>query len=163
MNHPELGVQALIDDYDLIEDSELLNHPEYNWEKVKALKLIQGALRLSAHILAEDKAQLAGQLLGRLLCFNAKSLEFGNKSRSVYPPLNGHSSSVLAVAIAPDGKRVISGSRDNTLKVWDLETREIITSFTGESPITCCAVAPDGVTIVAGEASGRVHFLRLEC
>jgi hypothetical protein len=25
-----------------------------------------------------------------------------------------------------------------------------------------CAVASDGVTIVAGELSGRVHFLRLE-
>ncbi|HLP92165.1 MAG TPA: hypothetical protein VK184_26690 [Nostocaceae cyanobacterium] len=28
--------------------------------------------------------------------------------------------------------------------------------------LTCCAVAPDGVTIVAGEASGRLHFLRLQ-
>jgi WD40 repeat protein len=76
--------------------------------------------------------------------------------------LNGHSNWVNAVAIAPDGKLAISASKDNTLKVWDLETREIIASFTGESSIMCCAVAPDGVTIVAGEASGRVHFLRLE-
>ncbi|WP_226580561.1 hypothetical protein [Microseira wollei] len=67
INHPDFGVQALIDDYDLVENPELLTHPEYNWQKVKALKLIQGSLRLSAHILAEDKTQLAGQLLGRLL------------------------------------------------------------------------------------------------
>jgi hypothetical protein len=75
VNHPELGVQVLIDDYDLIEDSELLNHPEYNSEKVKALKLIQGALRLSAHILAEDKTQLAGQLWGRLLSFKMPEIQ----------------------------------------------------------------------------------------
>ena len=60
-----------------------------------------------------------------------------------------------------DGKRAISGSDDNTVKVWNLETGEVIDSFTGDGSINCCAVAPDGVTIVAGDALGRVHFLRL--
>lgn len=41
---------AIIADYDLINHSKLLNNPEYNPEQVKTLKLIQGALRLSAHI-----------------------------------------------------------------------------------------------------------------
>ena len=76
--------------------------------------------------------------------------------------LNGHTSSVNAVALTADGKRAISGSSDNTLKVWDLSNGNIIASFTGESPIACCAIAPDGVTIVAGDESGRVYFLRLE-
>ncbi|MEW6498129.1 MAG: hypothetical protein AB1589_37355, partial [Cyanobacteriota bacterium] len=75
---------------------------------------------------------------------------------------NGHSDSVRAVAVTADGKWAISGSFDNTVKVWNLETGEVIASFTGDGSIYCCAVAPDGVTIVAGEASGRVHFLRLE-
>ncbi|MHC5732027.1 MAG: WD40 repeat domain-containing protein, partial [Nostoc sp.] len=61
-----------------------------------------------------------------------------------------------------NGKQVISGSRDYNLKVWNLETCEIITTFTGEYPIICCAVAEDGMTMVAGEQSGRVHFLCLE-
>jgi hypothetical protein len=37
--------------------------------------------------------------------------------------------------------------------------------MTGLSPreaIASCAIAPDGVTIVAGDTSGRVYFLRLE-
>ena len=76
--------------------------------------------------------------------------------------LNGHSFPVYAVAVTGDSTRAISGSFDNTLKVWNLETGEVIASFTGESPINCCAVAPDGVTIVAGEASGQVHFLLIE-
>ncbi|WP_411675271.1 hypothetical protein [Dulcicalothrix desertica] len=28
--------------------------------------------------------------------------------------------------------------------------------------MNCCAVTSDGATIVAGETSGRLHFLRLE-
>jgi WD40 repeat protein len=76
--------------------------------------------------------------------------------------LKGHNDLVKAVAVTADGKRVISGSKDNTIKVWDLTTGNLIASFTAECPITCCTIAPDGVTIVAGDESGRVYFLRLE-
>jgi hypothetical protein len=37
-----------------------------------------------------------------------------------------------------------------------------LTGFVGESSLTCLAAAPDGVTIVAGEESGRLHFLKIE-
>ncbi|MDT9178410.1 MAG: WD40 repeat domain-containing protein, partial [Limnospira sp. PMC 1238.20] len=76
--------------------------------------------------------------------------------------LTGHSRGVNAVAIAPDGKRAVSASDDKTLKLWDLETGEVLATFTGEGAMESCAVAPDGVTVVAGDKSGRVHFLRLE-
>ena len=76
--------------------------------------------------------------------------------------LSGHSDWVSSIVVTPDGKKVISASDDNTLKVWDLETRQVIANFTGESSLECCAVAENGVTIIAGEASGRVHFLKLE-
>lgn len=34
--------------------------------------------------------------------------------------LRGHADSVLACAVTPDGRRVVSASYDGTLKVWDL-------------------------------------------
>ncbi len=48
------------------------------------------------------------------------------------------------------------------MKVLDLETREVIANFTGESSLECSAVAADGVQIIVGEVSGRRHFLTLE-
>ena len=36
--------------------------------------------------------------------------------------LAGHSRDVTSVAISADGKRVVSGSEDKTVKIWDLET-----------------------------------------
>ncbi len=38
------------------------------------------------------------------------------------------------------------------IKVWHLDMREVIASFTGDSPLSCCAFAPDSETIVAGDA-----------
>ena len=34
--------------------------------------------------------------------------------------LKGHSDRVNGVAISPDGRRVVSGSNDRTLKLWGL-------------------------------------------
>jgi WD40 repeat protein len=65
------------------------------------------------------------------------------------------------VALTPDGCRAVSGSDDRTLRLWDLETGKEIATFTGESGMKSCAIAPDGRMIVAGEISGRVHFLCL--
>ena len=76
--------------------------------------------------------------------------------------LRGHQYGVNAVALTGDGRRAVSASDDRTLKVWDLESGSLIASFTGDSSIFSFAIAPDDLTIVAGEASGRMHFLRLE-
>jgi WD40 repeat protein len=74
--------------------------------------------------------------------------------------LTGHGDAITALATV--GNRVISVSDDNTLKVWDLLSRKIVATFRGDSALKACAMAPDGVTIVAAEASGQVHFLKLE-
>jgi WD40 repeat protein len=36
--------------------------------------------------------------------------------------LTGHSGWVESVAYSPDGKHIVSGSRDQTVKVWDAAT-----------------------------------------
>jgi WD40 repeat protein len=75
--------------------------------------------------------------------------------------LEGHTDRVWAVAVTPDGRRAVSASGDRTLRVWDLESDEEVAIFTGESRIFSCAFAPHGRTIIAGDESGRVHFLSL--
>jgi WD40 repeat protein len=76
--------------------------------------------------------------------------------------LEGHSRPVTVVAVYDGGRRAISASEDHTLKVWDLEAGVSLTTFSGDSSLNTCAVAPDGRTVVAGDAGGRVHILRLE-
>lgn len=170
INHPKFGVQALIEDYDLIDDTELLTHPEYDAQTVNALKLIQGALRLSAHILNEDKMQLTTQLWGRLQCFEVSDiqamLESAKQSKTTWlRPLThsfdrpderllctfiGHRDEVTSVAITPDGKQVISGSSDKTLKIWDMKTGKKLFTLEGHTkPITAIAVTPNGKRVIS--------------
>ena len=54
----------------------------------------------------------------------------------------------------PDGRRVVSGSCDNTLKVWDVATGECVATLEGHSSAVRCevisvAVFPDGRRVVS--------------
>jgi len=40
--------------------------------------------------------------------------------------LKGHWDWVTSVAISADGKSVVSGSRDTTVKIWDVETGAVV-------------------------------------
>jgi WD40 repeat protein len=84
-------------------------------------------------------------------------LESGQTVRT----LRGHTNSVEAVAVTPDGRCAVSASNDRTLRVWDLESGKEVATFTGDDHMGSCAIAPDGRTIVAGDRSGRMHFLGL--
>ncbi|MEG4259614.1 hypothetical protein QUA19_05660, partial [Microcoleus sp. POL1_C1] len=162
-----LGVQALIEDYDLARVSDVL----LSEGQTETLRLIQGAIRKSAHVLEEDKTQLAGHLLARLLDFEMPQsqgmLEQAkqSKDRPWLRPLKanleqpgegalrtlvGHTDSVNAVAIAPDGKTAISASRDHTLKIWDTETGRELKTLTGHSnAVNAVAIGRDGKTAIS--------------
>jgi WD40 repeat protein len=61
----------------------------------------------------------------------------------------------MSVSFSPDGKRIVSGSEDKTLKVWDSQTGQEKLTFKGHSePVSSVSFSPDGKRIVSG--SGRV-------
>jgi WD40 repeat protein len=64
--------------------------------------------------------------------------------------------------MTPDGQRAVSASWDQTLKVWDLETGEVIATFTFDSGARCCTYYDALKLIVAGDYGGHVNFLSLE-
>ncbi|MCX6633873.1 MAG: NB-ARC domain-containing protein [Acidobacteria bacterium] len=103
----------------------------------EVLDLIRGAVRLSAHVIEKDPNQFASQLVGRLLphrdapaigtfideiAAGAPVPWLRPLKSALHPPgtpllrtLEGHSASVSAVALTPDGKRAVSASGDKKL------------------------------------------------
>ncbi|MFM6672699.1 MAG: WD40 repeat domain-containing protein, partial [Dolichospermum sp.] len=68
-----------------------------------------------------------------------------------------HSDSVTAIAFTPDGKTVISGSSDKTIKVWDLETGQEKFTLLGHSHwVRAIAVTPDGKTAISGSGDNAI-------
>jgi WD40 repeat protein len=54
------------------------------------------------------------------------------------------------VAITPDGRHVVSGSYDKTLRVWDLATGQTKMTLRGHtSDVEAVAVTPDGRHVVS--------------
>jgi WD40 repeat protein len=61
-------------------------------------------------------------------------------------PLHGHTDVVRSIALSPDGKRVVSGSYDKTIRIWDAESGEVVAGpFHGHrNMIRSVAFSPDG-------------------
>jgi WD40 repeat protein len=64
------------------------------------------------------------------------------------------------VAFSPDGKRIVSGSADKTLRLWDAETGKAISKplkgHTGE--VISVAFSPDGKRIVSGSTDRTLRI-----
>lgn len=72
----------------------------------------------------------------------------------------GHTAPIWSVAVSSDGKRIASASFDRTLRVWDLNSRQEIATFTSDGVLRSCAFAASN-KIVVGDAGGRVAFLEI--
>lgn len=71
----------------------------------------------------------------------------------------GHSREVASVAFSPDGRTVLSGSWDNTLKLWDVARGKVLRTFEGHSGwVTSVAFSPDGRTVVSGSDDTTVRL-----
>lgn len=53
--------------------------------------------------------------------------------------------------LSPDGKSIVSGSQDHTLKIWDINAGIEVMTLKGHSkPIKCCSFSSDGRFIISG-------------
>ncbi|MFN9984001.1 MAG: WD40 repeat domain-containing protein, partial [Pirellula sp.] len=77
--------------------------------------------------------------------------------------LSGHRSTVEQVAFTGDGRWLVSGAHDRTVRLWrtsdwGLEDRIIVPG----SKISAIAISPDSRTLVVGDVAGRVSIWELE-
>jgi WD40 repeat protein len=98
--------------------------------KLKRMMLLGGSLFLTTLIGTEIYGYVRYGLFPSAPSFLISSLP---SSVFLQRTLSGHSNSVMSVAISQDGKVLASGSRDQTIKLWDLETGEEIRTLQGHN------------------------------
>ncbi len=156
---------ALIDDFDRTADSS-------------QLRMVQSAIRLSAHVLIRDRDQLPAQLTGRLLGHGllastvrympqpwlrplARSLRGADSG--LLRTLSGHTGGVSSVILTPDESVAISASFDGTIKIWDWRRGIELRTLTGHTrQVNSLAITPDGRRLISGSSDYRVKIWDLE-
>jgi WD40 repeat protein len=66
---------------------------------------------------------------------------------------------IEALTITPDNRYVAAAGDDFVFGVWEISTGRMAASFRTDAKVRKCAASPRGHRFVAGDMSGRVHFL----
>ncbi|HEY2291635.1 MAG TPA: TIR domain-containing protein [Thermoanaerobaculia bacterium] len=146
------------------------------------LRLIRDTLRLSAHAFAKGRAQLASQLVGRLLgrkepglqalmedarswqgsiWFRSRTGSMNQAGGALIRTLEGHTAGVRAVAVL-DSRRAVSASSDGTLRVWDLESGQTLQILQGHTAWVNAVAVLDSRRAVSASTDGTLRVWDLE-
>ena len=114
------------------------------------VELLDCAVRLRAAGVARALEQI------RSCCLVCR-LDTGKLVRT----LSGHEGAINDIAFSPLGARLVSGSFDKTLRIWNVHSEEAILTLRGhELPVTTVTFSPDCTTIVSGSFDNTVRIWR---
>jgi WD40 repeat protein len=79
------------------------------------------------------------------------------ESRSLIQTFTGHTASIYSIVFSPDGRTIVSGGADETLRLWDVQTGEEKISIKA-GYVYSVAFSPDGTKIATGSDDGIVRL-----
>lgn len=136
-------------------------------DRCMLLNLESGALSGPIQIKPSERYALAFSPDGKYLACGSSNdrdiriLEVVENSMVEKLLLTGHYEGIRDLAFLSNGKRLISGSMDNSAKLWDWENSEELLTLRGHNhPVEQVAVAPGGSAIISLDAGHMLHRWR---
>ena len=76
---------------------------------------------------------------------------------------SGHTDEVTSLTFQSDGKSVVSGSHDKTVKLWDMQTGGVIRTFYGHTgPVWSVSISVDSTRIASGSEDGTINLWNIQ-
>ena len=87
---------------------------------------------------------------------NVRKMKGGDGDLKIF---NGHTDDVMSVVFSPNGKYICSGSVDNTVRLWNVDTGENIRTLKGHTNyVKSVSFCPDGKYICSGSDDKTVRL-----
>ena len=111
------------------------------------------------HMRHDSLARTAG--LALLFCF--APLVALRADSSAPRTIGSHVGGAASIHFSPDGKFLVSGGGDKTIRVWNVADEKIVHEWAGPSAFTCAVrFSPDGKTVAAaGYGAGDANIIHL--
>jgi len=90
-------------------------------------------------------------------------VELWDLEKSEVRKFNGHEDSVLSVALFTDNTKIISGSKDRNIKLWDIETGDCLRTFIGHTKsVLSVVVFSDNTKILSASKDHTIKIWEVE-
>ncbi len=77
--------------------------------------------------------------------------------------LKGHTGNVTCLALSPKEDIVVSGSKDHTLKIWEIQTGNCLLTLKGHrGPVASVDISPNGRFVLSGSQDKTLRLWELE-
>jgi WD40 repeat protein len=135
----------------LLTDAHFLMRDYQTPISLSALHVYHGGVTSMPECLLKKKA--AGRRNARLVSEHEQGWQTGTTI------LEGHTDSVMSVAFSSDNSRIVSGSSDHTVRIWDAVSGAVLHALDGHtSSVYSVAFSSDGSHIVSGSGDRTVRI-----
>ena len=81
---------------------------------------------------------------------------FETRSFTKLKTVDAHSKSAPRIRFSATGRFLVSASLDNTAKIWDMKTKEHVTTLAHDSPVLMATFSPNGDVVATSTSTNQI-------